>query len=42
MGEKGEMGCVGVKDLGDISVGDEGTCIWKRNGKDGVNLEIMK
>ena len=36
------MPSVPLKDLADISVGDERTSISKTNGKDAVNLQIMK
>ncbi|MDU1641785.1 MAG: efflux RND transporter permease subunit, partial [Staphylococcus epidermidis] len=39
---KGQMPSVPLKDLADISVGDERTSISKTNGKDAVNLQIMK
>lgn len=42
MAQKGQMPSVPLKDLADISVGDERTSISKTNGKDAVNLQIMK
>ena len=42
MAQKGQMLSVPLKDLADISVGDERTSISKTNGKDAVNLQIMK
>ncbi|MCD8923358.1 efflux RND transporter permease subunit [Staphylococcus epidermidis] len=42
MAQKGQMPSVPLKDLTDISVGDERTSISKTNGKDAVNLQIMK
>ncbi|MFT2156479.1 efflux RND transporter permease subunit [Staphylococcus epidermidis] len=42
MAQKGPMPSVPLKDLADISVGDERTSISKTNGKDAVNLQIMK
>ena len=38
----GKMPSVSLKDLGDVSVGDNRTSISKTNGKDAVNLQIMK
>lgn len=42
MAQEGQMPSVPLKDLADISVGDERTSISKTNGKDAVNLQIMK
>lgn len=42
MAQEGQMPSVALKDLADISVGDERTSISKTNGKDAVNLQIMK
>lgn len=42
MAQEGQMPSVPLKDLADISVGDECTSISKTNGKDAVNLQIMK
>lgn len=42
MTQEGQMPSVPLKDLADISVGDERTSISKTNGKDAVNLQIMK
>ena len=42
MAQKVQMPSVPLKDLADISVGDERTSISKTNGKDAVNLQIMK
>ncbi|WP_368880500.1 efflux RND transporter permease subunit [Staphylococcus epidermidis] len=42
MAQEGPMPSVPLKDLADISVGDERTSISKTNGKDAVNLQIMK
>ncbi|MCG1979690.1 efflux RND transporter permease subunit [Staphylococcus epidermidis] len=42
MAQKGQIPSVPLKDLADISVGDERTSISKTNGKDAVNLQIMK
>lgn len=42
MAQKDQMPSVPLKDLADISVGDERTSISKTNGKDAVNLQIMK
>lgn len=42
MAQEGQMPSVPLKDLADISVGDERTSISKTNGKDVVNLQIMK
>lgn len=38
----GKMPSVSLKDLADVSVGDNRTSISKTNGKDAVNLQIMK
>lgn len=42
MAQEGQMPSVPLKDLADIIVGDERTSISKTNGKDAVNLQIMK
>ena len=42
MAQEGQMPSVPLKDLAVISVGDERTSISKTNGKDAVNLQIMK
>lgn len=42
MAQEGQMPSVPLKDLADISVGDERTSISKTNGKDAINLQIMK
>lgn len=42
MAQEGQVPSVPLKDLADISVGDERTSISKTNGKDAVNLQIMK
>lgn len=42
MAQEGQIPSVPLKDLAHISVGDERTSISKTNGKDAVNLQIMK
>ena len=42
MGANGEMPSVPLKDLAKVTVGDERSSISKTNGKDAVNVQVMK